>query len=203
MFTDKKRKLRLLIIASVMNTGLFSLSYYLHWPLWLDTTGTIYISCLLGAPLGYLAAIINNVFEAVFFMGEKSLLFYLVSMVTAFLTGNLVGKQLRIKMTRWLTLIFVLIIVDSIVAVLITFAVNGGVPSNDHSLLIYNKMINGGMGTFLSTVMAVMIIKIPDVVISVALVVLFISVTPNRLKTTKHIILDKVGELNEFGVSER
>jgi len=93
--------------------------------------------------------------------------------------------------------------VDSIVAVLITFAVNGGVPSNDHSLLIYNKMINGGMGTFLSTVMAVMIIKIPDVVISVALVVLFISVTPNRLKTTKHIILDKVGELNEFGVSER
>ena len=194
MFTDRKRKNELLLIAILMNIVLFVISYSLNLPLWLDTTGTIYISCLLGAPLGYLCAIINNVFEAVFFFGEDSLVFYLVSMLTAFLAGRVMGAYRHTKVKKWLIMTLVLLLADGAAAVVITLIANNGIPSNYWSGYIYDLLLAEGLPSLPATALAVLAVKVPDVIVSVWIVMLAIRLTPQRLKTKKMIILNSPEE---------
>lgn len=194
MFTERKRVLYLLLISILMNLGLFCISYFLNLPLWLDTTGTVYISCLLGASLGYIAAIINNIFEAVFFYGEDSLLFYLVSLITALVTGIIMSKYNKTRVKKWLILAGMLIIASGLSAVAITFIVNQGVPSNELSKQLYDYFRQNNYSHFLATSFAVLAIKIPDIIVTVLLVIIAIRVTPVKLKTTKMIIKENVGD---------
>ena len=47
MFTNTKRKILLILISICMNVGLFSVVYFFNLPFWMDTVGTVYVSCLL------------------------------------------------------------------------------------------------------------------------------------------------------------
>ena len=59
MLTDKKRKTIIFLIAVMQNLVFFVVSYFTKLPLWLDTTGTIYISILLGYQFGFCVGLIN------------------------------------------------------------------------------------------------------------------------------------------------
>ena len=86
MLTDKKRKTIIFLIAVMQNLVFFVVSYFTKLPLWLDTTGTIYISILLGYQFGFCVGLINSLFSALFFYGYHSIIFYLVSFSVAILS---------------------------------------------------------------------------------------------------------------------
>jgi len=196
VFTNNKRIIILMIISVIMNTLLFSIAYFLNIPLWLDTTGTIYVACILGAPAGFLVAIINNVIEAVFFYGDQSLVFYFVSLVTAFVAGrvshSVYFKNKRVR--KWMCMMILLIIVGGLSSILITLVANGGIPTNYWSNRLYYACQNRGVTNVWSCVIAVMAVKIPDIVVSVLIVILSIGATPRKLKTGDMVILNTYGE---------
>ncbi len=192
MFTNNKRILRIMIISVLLNFVLFTFAYFLNLPLWLDTTGTIYAACLLGAPAGFIVAIINNITEAIFFYGDQSLFFYFVSLLTAFIAGQIAKKYADFKLKKWIYMLIALLLAESIFSVLITFVANKGIPSNYWSNHIYYKLTDSGVGNTLATVWSVLIIKIPDVIVSVLLVIVSLICTPKKLKNTDNIILDKI-----------
>lgn len=194
MFTNNKRIIHLLIISVIMNLGLFAVCYYLNLPLWLDTTGTVYISCILGAPIGFLVAIINNASQAMFFYGKQAIFFYFVSLLTAYTAGFTFRKYKGSKIKKWIVMTLLLLILEGVSAVLITFSANGGIPSNYWSNRIYYSLLSVGHSPIVSTVISVLTIKIPDVIVSTAIVAAAIRLTPRRYKTTDTIILQSVEE---------
>lgn len=195
MFTNNKRILRLMIISVLLNSILFTISYILNLPLWLDTTGTIYVSCILGAPAGFIVAIINNVAEAIFFYGDQSLFFYFVSLFTAFISGWIAKKYNHSKVKKWIYMLIILILVVGFFSVVITFLANGGVPSNYWSKYIYDYMMDKNIKSVSATIVAVLAIKIPDIIVTIAIVMFALRCTPKKLKDTNIIILDTIEDV--------
>lgn len=189
MFTNTKRVCIILVISVCLNFTLFTAAYLLRLPLWLDTTGTIYVSALLGFPTGFIAAIINNVVQALFFYGSDSLFFYFVSALTAFISGQVFARMKGKRIKRWLTLILCLVIFDTIAAVLITFGVNHGIPSDYWGTYLYHYFIGSGIPSAGATILAVSTIKIPDVILSVFLVMLAYRLTPDKIRNEKTAIV--------------
>ncbi len=195
MFTNDKRILRLMIISVLLNLILFTISYLLNLPLWLDTTGTIYVSYILGAPAGFIVAIINNVAEAIFFYGDQSLFFYFVSLFTAFISGWIAKEYNHSKVKKWTYMLIILILVEGFFSVVITFLANGGVPSNYWSRYIYDYMIDKNIKSVSATIAAVLAIKIPDIIVTIAIVMFALRCTPKKLKDTNIIILDSIEDV--------
>jgi len=194
LFTEKRRIIELILIALVMNFTLFLISYYLNLPLWLDTTGTIYISCIVGFPAGFLVAIVVNVAEAIWMYGENSLLFYFVSLLTALTAGKVYERYKNTRLKKWCVMLLALIIVSCSSAVLITFLVNDGIPSNYSSAYLYEMLMNKGCNGTLSTCLSVAIIKCLDIVVTLLIVFLAIKITPEKLKTRNVVLLETVEE---------
>ena len=189
MFTNNKRIIRLILAATFMNLGLFSLAYFLNLPLWLDTTGTLYISCILGAPVGFLVAIINNIVEALFFYGGQSIFYYFVSLLTAYVAGKLYKKYIDTRVKKWFMITIFLILLEGCSAVIITFCVDAGYPSNYWSMMIYQKVINHGYDRIIATIISVLAIKIPDIIITTFIVIFATYLTPKKYRTKDFIIL--------------
>lgn len=194
MFTNKKRIIYLMIISIILNISLFTISYFMNLPLWLDTTGTIYIACVLGAPAGFIVAIVNNVTEAIFFYGDQSLFFYFVSLLTAFIAGWIAKKFKDYPIRRWLAMSIILVFVEGFFAVVITFLANNGIPSNYWSKYIYDYIIEKNISSIKATIISVLMIKIPDILVTNMIVILVLKCTPKKLKDTKMIILDSIEE---------
>lgn len=190
MYTNNKRIARLLGISIAMNFLLFSASYFLNLPLWLDTTGTMYAATILGAPAGSLVAIVNNLTESIFFYGDQSLFFYFVSLFTAYATAYIFKKYNNKKIVKWVILTIALVFIEGFFSVLITFLVNSGIPSNFWSMKLYYIFLKNGKTSFFSTIYSVLIIKIPDILISVFVTSIAVKITPRKLKTTDMIIID-------------
>ena len=128
MYTERKRILLIMAISAVMNFSLFIIAYYFKLPLWLDTTGTIYAAVLLGAPAGFVVAITNNLIQAFGFYGADSLLFYIVSALTAFVTGYIMKNKNR-SILKWLLLTVSLFAACSLASIIVTLITTEGIPA--------------------------------------------------------------------------
>ncbi len=197
MFTNRKRVLTLMLIAVILNFVLFSATYFLRIPLWLDTVGTIYISCILGSPAGFIVAIINNLTQAIFFYGDKSLYFYFISLLTALIAGKVFEKLNCKTFKKWAVMLLWLLLVQNCFAVFITLVANGGVPSDYWGKYLYESFIKSGLSDFCATSASVISIKIPDVIISVVIVMTAIKLTPQKLKDDKAIIIKNAEEIKK------
>ena len=192
LFTEKKRTISLIIISVLMNSILFLIAHYLNLPLWLDTTGTIYISCIIGFPAGFLVAIILNIPESIWIYGNHSLLFYFVSLLTALTAGKVYSKYKNTKLKKWIIMLLLLTVVGCGSAIIITFIVSGGVPSNYWSAYLYQHLIAAGLNKFISSCLAVSAVKCLDIAASVLIVALAIKITPVKLKTKKVVLMERV-----------
>lgn len=88
-----------------------------------------------------------------------------------------------------------LMIVESALAVLITFLANKGVPANYWSNHIYQKLLSNGSDRILATTISVIAIKLPDVIISVLIVIFAIKITPAKIKNTDKVIMKTIEEI--------
>jgi len=189
MYTNKKRILLIILISVIMNFLLFLASYFLRLPLWLDTTGTIYSAILLGFPVGFIVAIINNVTQALFFYGTESLNFYFVSALTAFVTGLIMKKNQRNSTARWITLACALLVVSIAIAVPLTFVTTAGIPNDYWGQTLYLALQESGFSPAPATVFSVSLVKALDVVTSVILVRLAYTLTPGAIRENKTAII--------------
>ena len=197
LFTERIRIARLIIISLLMNTILFLLAYFLNLPLWLDTTGTIYISCIIGFPAGFLVSIIINITESIWIYGESSLLFYFVSLLTALASGKIYEKYKNTKIKKWLLMLICLILVDCTLAVAITFVTSDGIPSNYWSWYLYTIIMEQGVNNIIATFISVSSVKCLDLIVTLLIVAIAIRVTPDKLKTRKYVLLKNEDDLNE------
>ena len=194
MLTEKKRKLYLFAISILMNLLFFLAAYFLKLPVWLDTTGTIYISVLLFFPAGFVVGLINNTILSLFFFGFNSISYYIISAAVAFTAGICAKKCKKHRMKFLILLSSSIFFVSILLAVPLTFIVDKGIPSDFWGNRLYFQFIDMGMAGYLSTILSVSIVKFIDVIISIALVVLIYILTPLKLKKGDNIVSQKVGE---------
>ena len=194
MYTEKKRIFLIMIISAIMNFSLFILAHYCKLPLWLDTTGTIYAAVLLGAPAGFVVAIANNLIQAFGFYGADSLLFYIVSALTAFVTGyTMKNKKPNVK--RWLLLYVRLFITCCLASIILTFITTDGIPADYWGFTIYNTLVNKNVSPALCTMLSVSLVKTLDVLVSLLFVILSVFLTPKAIKTNAATVKNDVMEI--------
>lgn len=193
MYTEGKRTFIIMLFSVIMNFSLFIMAYYFRFPLWLDTTGTIYAAVLLGAPAGFVVAIANNLVQAFGFYGADSLLFYIVSALTAFVTGHIMKDKKR-NISRWLMLMVCLVATCCFASVTLTFITTEGIPADYWGFMIYNAMLKKGIIPALCTTVAVSAVKIPDIIVSLLIVMLSIFLTPKAIKSNVATIKNNVVE---------
>lgn len=189
MYTNNKRIARLLVVGITMNLCLFSCAYFFDLPLWLDTTGTIFVSCILGSPVGFIVAIVNNLLQAFFFYGEQSLFFYFVSLITAYVTGNVMKRLKNRTIIKWIVLTLVLMLVEGFLAVIITFITTKGIPANSWSIYLYQVFNQKGWNRIISTTISVLAIKLPDVIVTNLIVIVAINLMPSNIVNDDTVIL--------------
>lgn len=190
MLTKKKRSLLIIIVGALMNASMFTISYELHLPLWLDTTGTIYTTIILGFPAGFLVGLINNIFLFIFFYRKNSLFFYIVSAGIAFVSSFFVKKTNKISIKNIFVLILLLYLTSLILCVPLTYVLNDGVPTDYWSQFLFfyfRETLN--YSAFLSTCLSIILIKALDVTISVFISFIFYCKTPNKIKDEENIII--------------
>jgi len=182
MYTEKKRIIIVIITAVLLNLMLFLLAYYLELPLWLDTTGTIYAALILGFPAGFIVAIVNNVSQALFFYGLESLRFYLVSALTALLTGIIATKFKHRRGLKWFLLTLALLVLGITLAIILNFWAYGGIPADHWGNKLYYDFLADGLRPWQSTLLSVSIVKFMDVIVSVVLVAIAHRITPKAIR---------------------
>lgn len=193
LYTEKKRIFIIMATSVVMNFSLFIIAYYFKFPLWLDTTGTIYAAVILGSPAGFVVAIVNNLIQAFGFYGAESLLFYIVSALTAFVTGYMMKNRKR-NILRWLLLTVSLFAVCSLASIIVTLITTEGIPADYWGTMIYNTMIKKGGLPVMSTVVSVSIVKFLDIVVSLIIVMLSVFLTPKAIKSNVATVKNDVVE---------
>jgi len=188
MLTRKKRTVHLFIVATIMNLCLFLIAYFLKLPLWLDTTGTIYITLFFGFPAGFLIGLINNTILSLFFYGFDSIVYYLVSIAVALTAHICIKRSKGIGIKLAFTLILFIFIVSIFFVIPLTFRVDNGVPSDYWGHLLYEIMIQNHFISVWATILAVVGIKLLDVIITITIVMSAYKLTPSKLKDSSHVI---------------
>lgn len=158
--------------------------------MWLDTTGTIYISIVLGFPYGLCVGLINSMISALFFYGYQSMIYYFVSFAVAF-SADYVVRRVR-KKYIWIKLWTVVCVAGSFVAVLLTFFADRGIPADYWSRQLYEYLAASGFHPYLSTALSVTTIKIIDTLLTVIIVAAFIKLTPSKLKSDEYVIRNQI-----------
>lgn len=186
-----------MVASACMNFFLFIIAYYFKLPLWLDTTGTIYASVLLGAPSGFVVAIANNLIQAFCFYGTDSLLFYIVSALTAFITGHIM-KNKKQNSLNWLMLLMCLFVSCSFVSVVLTLMTTNGVPADYWGSMIHRFLMKKEVSPILCTALSVSLVKFFDILVSLFFVKIAISLTPKVIKSNTATVKNNIAG-NEYG----
>ena len=189
MLTDKKRKMYLFVISFCMNLTFFMTAHFARLPVWLDTTGTVYISLLLSFPAGLLIGLLNNVILSAGFYGFNSIFYYIISVATALVTSMRIKRIKAVNLKLVLSLIVSLFLVSIILAIPLTLVLDDGIPADYWGQYLYNILITNDVADIISTILSVSIIKFFDIIVTVAIVNIAYYLTPQRFRDSKTIVM--------------
>ena len=123
-----------------------------------------------------------------------SLLFYIVSALTAFVTGyTMKNKKPNVK--RWLLLYVRLFITCCLASIILTFITTEGIPADYWGFTIYNTLVNKNVSPALCTMLSVSLVKTLDVLVSLLFVILSVFLTPKAIKTNAATVKNDVMEI--------
>ena len=192
MLTKRKKTLTLFIVSAFLNLFLFLFAYFLKLPMWLDTTGTIYITLLLDFPAGFLVGLINNVILSLFFYGFDSISYYLVSATLAFGTSLYLKYRVKrgkpLNFTFAFSLLSIIFFISICLAIPLTLLVDKGIPSDYWGQQLYATFVSNNMNSIVSTALSTSMIKLIDVIATIAIVMLALRITPKRFKNEEYLI---------------
>lgn len=177
-----KKAILMMILGVLMNILFFWMAQKLRMPLWLDTTGTLYVAMTLGPMAGLIVGLCDNILLAVFFHGLNALFFFLVSGYVAITAGVLVKSGLIKGVMGNLGLVFLLYVGSMFLSVFIGMLLNHGQPNDYYGTLIYQAGKEVGFGNLASSIIAHTVVKLLDTCISFILAWAACLFTPRRRK---------------------
>lgn len=197
MFTEKKRCARLSVIAVLMNLLCFLTAYYLRLPMWLDMTGTIYISIILDFHYGFVAGLLNSAISSIFFYGTNSLGYYVVSLLVALTVGVITQRLKDCGAGKWLILFWVVFLVGSFANVILTFLLSAGTPSEYWTNNLYRSGMEHGLPAALSTAISVTLVKLIDSFVSMLIVATVYYLTPVKYRTDAYVVRNRIERFSQ------
>ncbi|MEG0168242.1 MAG: hypothetical protein RR709_10310, partial [Ruthenibacterium sp.] len=98
--SNKMRYAIVMLLGVVCNTVFYELALAMHWPVWLDSTGTALAALTLEPTAGLLVGLVNNFLLAILQEDASTLFYYAVSADVALLVGIYMRKDGKILVKR-------------------------------------------------------------------------------------------------------
>lgn len=167
----------LFVVGCVVNLIFFSLSKYLSFPLWLDYTGSFYITVMCGPILGFISVLVHTLLLVILVDGAAALwLFLPAAAICAVLTMQMKAAEMRSEFSNWK--IATLTTTAAWVMNFLSFICSPNLPGR---YFIYNeafKAICNSNGKFISSLILSAGITLPETLISLALLLGMIIISP-------------------------
>ena len=170
-----RRTILIFLIGSVLNIVLFVLARYAHFPLWLDFSGSIFISFTLGAVLGVVSVLLHILLTALLYSGFNALWLLPAMLCLCLLTAFFASHRFMENPFISLSAVFITIISTLFIAYIMTFILESKIIS--HAYLAQLKSTFGEGIAFLYFVCGT---KLPDLVLSWALTGICVLLTPKQ-----------------------
>lgn len=188
MFTNTKRAVVVCLVGVLLNECLSLIARLLNLPMWLDTTGTIYSSILLGFPYGFLVGLVNNLFWTIFTDGYNSFAYYIVSLAIAYASSKLAYPSKKITPLTFLKLFLILSLLGSALSSLTAFIVDNGIPTDYWSRYLMIDFISFGSNSTIACVIGITIIKVIDTLFSLLIVLVALKCTPLKYRDDEFVL---------------
>lgn len=179
---NTKRYALVMIISVLFNTACYLVAHYCHLPVWLDLQGTAFAAMVLEPAAGLLVGLVNNFISSIFFYDASSLIYYAVSASVALIVGLYLKDKGKIKASRILPTIIMVILATSFISALLTMWRTNGVPNSQWEYHFYEIALANGMPQFISSFFGAMVLKAGDAAISVVLMTILYWILPKSLR---------------------
>lgn len=179
---NTKRYALVMIISVLFNTACYLVAHYCHLPVWLDLQGTAFAAMVLEPAAGLLVGLVNNFISSIFFYDASSLIYYAVSASVALIVGLYLKDKGKIKASRILPTIIMVILATSFISALLTMWRTNGVPNSQWEYHFYEIALTNGMPQFISSFFGAMVLKAGDAAISVVLMTILYWILPKSLR---------------------
>ena len=180
--TNKRRYAIVMILCVFCNTAFYELAEAMHWPVWLDSTGTA-LAALASEPTARLLVCLTNNFLLAILQGDASSLFYYaVSADVALIVGIYMRKDGKIKIARILPTLLLLIVTTTILSAGLTLWRSGGTLDAWSEIAAYDWISTFGVPHLLALFGGTGIIKLFDTVATGVLVAVLYLMMPKCLK---------------------
>lgn len=180
--TNYKRYLIIMIISILLNIVLATITAKCNLPVWLDCTGTMLAAFTLEPTAGLLVGLVDNFYSSLTLFSPSSLFFYSISVAVALIFGFLVRRNGKVTIKSVLFSMALLIVVSTLLSATLTYIISGGISSDYWERYFFNQMYQTGVGTYLSCLYGVFVIKVFDVIASYAIVGIIYKLLPKSLK---------------------
>lgn len=179
---NTKRYALVMLISVLFNTACYLVAHYCHLPVWLDLQGTAFAAMILEPAAGLLVGLVNNFISSIFFYDASSLIYYAVSASVALIVGLYLKDKGKIKASRILPTIIMVILATSFISALLTMWRTNGVPNSQWEYHFYEIALANGMPQFISCFFGAMVLKAGDATISVILMTILYWILPKSLR---------------------
>ncbi|MEG0910776.1 MAG: hypothetical protein RSC58_05560 [Ruthenibacterium sp.] len=179
---NKTRYAVVMLLCVVCNTAFYELALAMHWPVWLDVTGTALAALTLEPTAGLLVGLANNFLLAILQGDASSLFYYAVSADVALIVGIYMRKDGKILLKRIVPTLLLVIVSTSILSTALTLWRSGGTLDTWSELAAYEWLTSLGMPHLLALFGGTGIIKALDTVATGGLVALLYLLLPKSLK---------------------
>ncbi len=168
-------------IACALNAALFLMSYFLHLPFTIDLAGTAYIAFMLGPTAGIIAAIVNSFLQFIFY-NVSALLYVVVGIAVALFIGICSRKRMFKDFFGALGIVFccyaINVLVNSVIPLLISIR-----ECDVWVYYFYNIFHDvAKFDVYPSSLLANVIMKLPDTLIAMGAVLGGYYVTPKKVR---------------------
>lgn len=180
---NAKRYLKVMTAGMLINFACYLLAHYAHLPVWMDTVGTCYVAMVLEPVAGLLVGYLVNFFQAVFLYGKSTIIFYLVTAVSALTIGIFMRKDGKLDMKRLPRALAAFVVLASIMSTLIIFW-QGGVSSSQWEQRIMYAVMEWGVPQPVGVFCGVFVLKIMDAVSMAIFLPLCYRLTPRKYINT-------------------
>jgi membrane protein len=170
-----KRSTAIFIIGSILNIVLFVLARYASFPIWLDFSGSIFISFTLGPIAGAASVLLHAILTVFLYSGWSALWLLPTMLCLCLLTAYFSRHRFMENPFISLSAVFITIICSLVIAYLMIFPLSAKIPAHEFLTELKNMF-----GTGMANLYYVCATKFPDLILSWAIAGICILLTPKQ-----------------------
>ncbi|NCC07022.1 MAG: hypothetical protein EOM30_03005 [Clostridia bacterium] len=183
----KTRYAIVMVLCVLLNEGFYTLALALNLPVWLDTTGTALAAIFLEPAAGMLVGLVNNFYLEISRGDASTLIYYFVTAAEAVIVGNLMRKNGKITFSRFLPTIGLTAVVTSVMVSLITIWRGESKLTFPADIAVCDFLQNIGFPHMAAFFVGPFLVKLLDVAVQGAIVLILCMIMPKKLKNPSDI----------------